>query len=274
MTTDESIYSIPILMYHEITDLDKISSLSKRIQHTYIVSTDRFESQIKFLSDNGYIPISLKQLVDYINGNLEDLPARSVIITFDDGFRGNYEYAFPILEKYEMTATIFIVVNKIDKEFMLTWKQLRAMQSRGMSIQSHTMNHLLLSKLDLKATREELFRSKEIIEQRIGEKVSFISLPNGDYNRYYEAVASDAGYLGGCSSMFGYNNKNTNPFFLKRIAIKGYFNINQFKDILDDKSFFTRRLKCKSIIKLGIARIISKGVYDKVYNSFYGIGND
>ncbi len=266
--------SIPILMYHEVTEPDRIATLSKRIQRSYIVSRGNFDSQIRYLSNNGYRSISLNQLIGYIDGDQIDLPSKSVIITFDDGFRGNYEYALPVLQRYGMAATFFTIVNKMDKEYMLTWRQLKAMQDGRMSIQSHTMNHLLLSNLDWKRTREELSRSKEIIEQHTGEEVRFISLPNGDSNRYYESIAREVGYAGGCSSIFGYNTRRSNPFYLKRIAVKGHFSIRQFEDILNDKSLFTRCLRYKSLAKRGISRVISKHVYDKVYNSFYGVENE
>lgn len=271
--THENNIPIPILMYHEVRDKNSMDRFSKKTQYSNIVTKDDFDQQISFLKENGFNAMSLDQLISHISGNGRpaNISPKSVLITFDDGYAGNYEFAFPILNKYELGATFFVVVNKMNEKEMLTWEQAKEMARHGMSIQSHTMSHPLLSQLDEKRTKEELYKSKLTIENHMGAAVKFISLPNGDHNRYFKSTAIESGYLGGCSSRFGFNDVKTDPYFLKRIPIKNSCDLNLFKNILTVDAMTIEKMRYQYLIKQLIIRTLSKRIYNKLYNAFYDV---
>ena len=125
-------YYIPVLAYHEIGP-----------DQWYYNTDTQFEEQIKWLVDNGYQAIHLKDYYDYWTGAIteEDLPDKPVLIVFDDGRIGNYTYAFPILKKYNMPFTMFIISGVVGDRDFVTWEHLKEMVDSGLcTIGSHTHN--------------------------------------------------------------------------------------------------------------------------------------
>ena len=91
--------AVPVLNYHQINDRD---------ENSLTVHTDEFDEQMKYLSDNGYHAITPEEMMDaWENGT--PLPEKPVILTFDDGYVDNYKNAYPILEKYNLKGTIFLI---------------------------------------------------------------------------------------------------------------------------------------------------------------------
>ncbi len=96
---------IPILLYHHIDE---------NVTSDMVVSPSKFEEDLNYLKENEYTTILLKDLIKYIKEDIE-LPKKCVCITFDDGYTSNYEYAYPLLKKYGMNATIFVIGSSIGK---------------------------------------------------------------------------------------------------------------------------------------------------------------
>lgn len=262
---------IPILMYHEVAEGADIERLSRKTQRSYICSTDEFEQQMGFLRQDGFNTISLDDLVRFNASDGTAIPAKPVVITFDDGFAGNVRHALPTLVRNGQRATFFVVTNKVGDADMMSWGDLRELQRHGMSVQSHTANHPLLSMLDAGATRRELAESKAAIEDGVGSPVHFLSLPNGDSNPHYEPVARELGYRGGCCSAFGFNRALGNPFFFRRIAVKGGMSPGRFRGIVQRDVRTLAWLGARSVATKAVARLISKRVYDRLYNVIYGV---
>lgn len=119
---------IPILLYHEFV---KVVPDSDPDNYSYINTPQSFEENIKTLLENGYTFISFNELNDANNGKIK-LPSKPILITMDDGYYSNYEYIYPILEKYNVKASIFIVTDNIEKEVdgkkYLDWEQCLKME--------------------------------------------------------------------------------------------------------------------------------------------------
>ena len=140
---DDGGIAVPILMYHALTRRE-----SKVNDYTIPVSL--FESDVRYLKEHGYTAITMTELIDYVYGEKQaSLPEKPVILTFDDGFCNNYNYASPILEKYGMKAVISVIGKPSEEtsaaeyraeEFCsLTWEQIREMAESGLwEIQNHT----------------------------------------------------------------------------------------------------------------------------------------
>lgn len=259
-------------MYHEVAVRTEIDALTRKIQRGYIVAHEDFERQMELLARAGFHSISLSDLRDWSRG-LKSLPPKPIIITFDDGYAGNFRHALPVLVEHRFTATFFVVTSKIGDPAMLTWAELAEMNRQGMSVQSHTANHPLLSTLTEARTWEELGGSKKTIEDKLGTVVNFLSLPNGDSNPFYVKVAQAIGYGGGCCSQFGFNDQNTDPFFWRRIAVKHQTHLKNFHDIVFQNSRTLAILQTKSAVKAAASRLLGKKNYDTLYNFVFGVEN-
>ena len=111
-TSKRADVKVPVLLYHNfVTTVPE----SDPDNFNYINTPESFEENIKTFLDNGYTIISMQDLADCDSGKTE-LPSKPIIITFDDGYYSNYEYIYPILKKYNVKASIFIVTDKIGKE--------------------------------------------------------------------------------------------------------------------------------------------------------------
>lgn len=97
---------IAVLCYHNISTIEEINDYPN--ERVWTIDVENFEEQLKYLKKNNYKTLTMKEFIEWKDGKIE-LPFKSVLITFDDGFLSNYEYAFPLLKHYNMNATVFVV---------------------------------------------------------------------------------------------------------------------------------------------------------------------
>ena len=179
---------IPILLYHDFVTTVPDSDPDN---FNYINTPQSFEENIKALLENGYTFISFEELNDANNGKTP-FPEKPILITMDDGYLSNYEYVFPILKKYNIKASIFIVTDKIGKEIdgkkYLSWEQCKEMENSGLvEIFSHSTRHIFYNKYPVRTVRDDVIKSYEIIEEKLGEKrLKVFAYPYGAYTK--EAV--------------------------------------------------------------------------------------
>ncbi|MDP4177080.1 MAG: Ig-like domain-containing protein, partial [Bacillota bacterium] len=133
----KKIKRVPVLMYHYIEDYN-----DKDEYKELKVSKEKFKKQLQYLKDNGYSTLTLNEIYDFIV-NHKCIPEKSVALTFDDGYNDNYTNAFPLIKEYGYKATVFVVTNWIDKEGLpyISSEHLKEMDTAGMDIESHTLNH-------------------------------------------------------------------------------------------------------------------------------------
>jgi peptidoglycan/xylan/chitin deacetylase (PgdA/CDA1 family) len=261
---------VPILMYHEVATGTELAALRGKTQHGYIVTRERFHAHMSLLHRLGAQAIDLNDVLAWRAGRAA-LPPKPVVITFDDGFAGNERHALPILAEFGFPATFFVISNKVGDPLMMTKRQLRALADAGMAIQSHTANHPLLSKLDASQTRVELADSKQTLEDIVGQPVRHISLPNGDSNVHYRQLAGETGYLTGCGSAFGLNDRSADVYFLRRIAVKADTPASTVGGIVSGDERVLRRLAAIAGLKGMIPRLLGKSRYDRLYNFVFGV---
>jgi peptidoglycan/xylan/chitin deacetylase (PgdA/CDA1 family) len=203
--------SIPILLYHRVgSEVDD-----------YTVTITRFEQDMQTLHGEGFTALSLEQINNYLQRPDWSLPDKPLIITFDDGYLDNYTNVFPILQKYSMTASFYIITGMVGLDDRLTISQIREMEAAGMEFGSHTVSHRLLAELTYKEIEFELTKSKYDLEQILGKSVDFLAYPGGSYNPDTLKIASQAGYMGGLTTHYGLETFN-HVFEIKRIPIFHY----------------------------------------------------
>lgn len=182
---------VPILTYHSVRPYypNEIAVIKR-----FDVEPDVFEQQLDYLQQQGYTTISFRDLIDHFKTG-KPLPLKPVILGFDDGWENQYEYALPILQKKKMTATFFIFTNAIGRKHYMSWDQIKALDTEGMVIGSHTKFHPYLFKMiDHAALWKEIAESKDIIESHIKKPVYVLAYPFGLYNDQNVAVVKEAGY--------------------------------------------------------------------------------
>ncbi|WP_093797179.1 polysaccharide deacetylase family protein [Sporomusa acidovorans] len=197
---------VPILAYHQVGSLPEI----------YSVDAAEFEEQMQYLAEHGYTAISLAELFAAGPG---ELPAKPVIIAFDDGYEDNYSAALPILEKYGLKGTVFVIAGQVGQPDYMTWEQLKDMQARNMEIGSHTYSHVALDELSPEEQLSELVRSKELLEANLGKPVQFLAYPYGRYNAATLTALKQAGYTAACTGLPGLGTTGGDVYQLKRVNV-------------------------------------------------------
>lgn len=210
--------SIPILYYHSIKSVPK---------NELCMPPDKFEKQIAYLSQHGYHSVTLTQLYDFFYGNGQ-LPEKPIVITFDDGYKDNYTTAFPILKKYSFTATVFVITSNVGHSNNLSWSQLKDLTHNGWLVESHTVSHYDLTKLDSTKLAHELKDSKTSIEKQLGTTVDFFAYPSGQFNEKVEKAVKNAGYLMASTTQRGWANRAMNPLLIHRVYCFASMGIAEF----------------------------------------------
>ena len=213
---------VPVLYYHSVDPSEA---------NEVIIDPNKLREQLQFIKDSGYTTLTISELNDYIK-NEKPIPEKSIVITFDDGYRDNYVYAFPMLKELDMKATFFIITNVIDDGYYMTAEQLKEMSDYGMDIESHTLNHLHLNELSYEQQLEELKASKERLESITGKPVLSFAYPYGDRDENSKKAAIEAGYSIGFTTDLGYSDREDNPITLDRIYVSSSYTMDQFKDRL------------------------------------------
>jgi peptidoglycan/xylan/chitin deacetylase (PgdA/CDA1 family) len=147
------------------------------------------------------------------------LPAKPVIITFDDGYADNYLAALPILEQFGMKATVFVIAGSVGQPEYLSWEQAAQLPLRGVEIGSHTMNHVALKEVAEQQKRQELIESKKMLEGQLSTPVDFLAYPYGSFDASLFPLLQQAGYRGACTGIAGLNFASDQPYAWKRINV-------------------------------------------------------
>ena len=189
-----------ILYYHRVDDDD----------HRSCVRPEQFLQQMSYLSAHGSHVITLDRLYHSLLSG-QTLPARSVVLTFDDGFADNYTQAYPILRRFGFPATIFLTVGFIGTSALpvlsgphrparpLTWQQVDEMGRHGITFGSHTLTHPSLPRLGEAELRREVYDSRRLLEEKLAHDIQFFCYPKGEFTSPVKAVVQEAGYAGACS---------------------------------------------------------------------------
>lgn len=209
---------VPVLMYHYLSVPPADADIYRR---DLSVPPALFAEHLDRLLAEGYTTISPYDLVEALQRGGE-LPEKPILITFDDGYRDNYENAFPLLRERRMQATIFVVTDFIDEErpAYLTWEMAREMLDNQIAIESHGRNHAGLAEKDDDYLVWQALGSLETIEYELGVRPRFVSYPAGEYDQGTIDLFSSAGYWGGFTTEQGTEQSNAAPFELERIRVR------------------------------------------------------
>ncbi len=219
---------VPVLMYHRIGDAHN------DWERKYCVSPERFVAHMRALADRGYRACSIGEFIDWLNGAIQ-LPDRSLLITFDDGFLGVLEHAVPALNRHNWPAVMFLVSGLIGKRDiwchnenpsgqtypLIGLKEIETLRANRFSFFSHSRSHADLSRLDDQELENELRGSREDLENLLGAPVPYFAYPYGRYNEHVLDKVKAAGYKAAFSVHPGFNRPGMDLFRIRRIDVFG-----------------------------------------------------
>lgn len=208
-------YVVPIIMYHYFQP--KASADDK-----LCVSPETFDKQMRFLKEHQYNVITLEE-VGKLVAQKKKIPPKTIAITMDDGYKSNYIYAFPVLKKYNLPATIFLIYDEIDRpqNDRLNWDEINEMKASGLiTFGSHTLGPEPL--INIKSDEElkrQIFDSKKFLESKLGYTVNTFSYPEGFFTDKIKKIVMDAGYSLAVTTLPSGRSPSDDIFALKRLRI-------------------------------------------------------
>jgi peptidoglycan/xylan/chitin deacetylase (PgdA/CDA1 family) len=220
-------FAVPVLMYHRVADLTEKEARSPLMRDLTVSPAD-FEAQIKHLVDNGFTFLLARDVESAVKAG-RPLPEKADAITMDDGYKDNFEQAFPILRKYRVPATIFLVTNTVDTGGHLSWDDVIVMHRAEVGYGSHTVHHYELPSLSEPQMDFELRESKRVIEEKLFERITAVAYPSGKYNRLVAQRTEAAGYLAGWKKGGGPVQPGTDMYLLPRVRVNGGSTMADFR---------------------------------------------
>jgi peptidoglycan/xylan/chitin deacetylase (PgdA/CDA1 family)/glycosyltransferase involved in cell wall biosynthesis len=229
-------HGTPILMYHAIGYPGEPAS-------RYILPRRRFALQMAWLKWRRYHVLSLEELLRHRAENRLP-PCPSVVITLDDGYADNWSIAFPILGRYGLPATIFVVsglvgaanawdsAGELAGRALLSWSNIKEMLAGGMHFGAHTRTHTSVTAVPRTQAEREVAGARADLEGALRVPIRTFSYPNGRYDGVAEGVVQRAGFLGACCSRAGVNEPATPLFALRRTEIRGTDSLLRFVSAL------------------------------------------
>lgn len=209
-------------MYHSISE-----HIKKEKHNKWRVKPKDFEKQMNWFYKNNWKSFTISELV-----KLDKIPEKSFVITFDDGYEDNFTNAFPVLQKYNFKATIYLVPNQTINHWeekntsilsnLLNNEQILQMQNSGLAeFGSHTLSHVNLSKTDEFQLEKELIESKKEIEKITNKECEAFAYPYGKFDDKIVQAVKNAGYKNATVVKRGLFEQNDDIFTIKRIGILG-----------------------------------------------------
>jgi glycosyltransferase involved in cell wall biosynthesis/peptidoglycan/xylan/chitin deacetylase (PgdA/CDA1 family)/SAM-dependent methyltransferase len=220
----EAVTRVPVLMYH------RIAEHCPPALRRYCVTPDAFEAQLRFLRRHGYHAISLGDL-DAHMGSGRPLPGRPVLITFDDGYRDFHDLAWPILQRNDFTAEVFLATDQVgstaawDAEHeaapLMGWDEVVTLARQGVGFASHLASHKSADGLSSRALLDEAVRSRQALGERLGPAPIALAYPFGVSDERIARIAALAGYRLGFTTRPGLVDLGDRRMMLPRIEVRG-----------------------------------------------------
>lgn len=229
-------YTVPegvsILMYHMIGDIPGNDA---------VMTEKNLRMQMQYLKDNGYHPITMQELYDYVSKGAA-LPEKPVCITFDDGYHDSYTIVYPMMKEFNFPWTLFLITDDVGKSYnRMTWEELKEMaESNTVTIANHTLSHPQLHNLPSRKEKEnEIIGAQKALKYRLNIDNEWIAYPYGDYDEEVIDVCKKAGLKLAVTTDAGRVHEGSYPYELKRVYIGNNVDIAHFAERLTKDDYST-----------------------------------
>jgi peptidoglycan/xylan/chitin deacetylase (PgdA/CDA1 family) len=237
---------VSILTYHSVAP-----TVPRRLR-AFRVHPHHFEDQARHIRAAGYCTLTVSELVNMRAAGA--LPEKSVVLTFDDGFADFHTQVLPVLSRYGLKATLYVVAGYVgdtsrwleDEESrslpMVTWSQLRDIAKSGVEIGAHTMSHPSLDSIDLSHARIEITESKRALEDGLGISVESFAYPYGNFSGAVRDLVVAAGYASACAVGYATSSPRDDRFALSRHMVRDNADLPDFDALLEGRPALLRCL--------------------------------
>lgn len=215
---------VPILEYHYIR---VVSDPRDRLGFNLSVTPADFQAQMDWLQANGYHPVDLNDLRAYFKEQ-KPLPARPVILTFDDGYTDFYTTAFPVLQSHGFKGVAYIVPGFLDHPRYMTSAQVVEIDRAGIEVAAHTMTHADLTKASAAGLVSEIQGSKNALERMLGHPVLDFCYPSGMFNATVIAALQQFGFESATTELPGTDHTWASRLTWTRVRVNGGERLDQF----------------------------------------------
>jgi peptidoglycan/xylan/chitin deacetylase (PgdA/CDA1 family) len=232
-------------MYHSISE-----QATPRFKQ-FTVPPKVFAEHMEYLHTHGYTPITATQYAEARKKKGKGLPARPVMITFDDGFADFYSAALPILQQYNFPATLYVTTAYIHSTSrwlfddgegerpMLTWDQLKEISDLGIECGGHSHTHPQLDTLTDTQVKEEIMRNKQLLEKHLNRPITSFAYPFGYFTANVRQQVQEAGYTTACAVKHAMSSDTSDPFALARWMVYPETTVHDLDAMLNNKNTAT-----------------------------------
>lgn len=215
--------SVPVYLYHVVKE---------NLDGTYQHSLTEFKKEMEYLHNNGYTTLSINDFYNIISGN-SPAPSKPVLLTFDDASSDFYTNVFPILKKYNLKATLFVVPAWLDTDGFMTKAQLAEVAKySNLDIENHTYDHGYFTSMTADKQKAEITDAAAAIKEITGRTTTFIAYPFGDFNDTTISILKSLGYKGGFTVNSGFATTETGKFLLPRNMMLQNHTFDNFLNVL------------------------------------------
>lgn len=222
---------VPVLCYH---------NLAPQSKGRMILAAKVFEEQMRYLKNQGYRVINLKEFVEFVSLKRQ-LPQRSVLLTFDDGYRSFLQYAVPVLKELGFTATLFIYTDYVGAgSNAFTWADLKKLQQDGFDVQAHSKSHGDMVRGASEPAKEyekrleaELAQPRALFQKNLGFAPEILAYPYGRQDDAIVRRAKDRGYTAAFTVRRQASPSFVDPYRIHRSQIYPEMSMDDFIKNLD-----------------------------------------
>lgn len=205
---------LPIIMYHYVEYVKDDNDL---IRKKLNINPEMFERQLALLRSNDWKTYFVRDIPDILDGKMS-VGTKSAVLSFDDGYEDFYTVVFPLLKKYEMKATLYMIVHYIDRKGFLKTDQLKELIGSGLvELGAHTLDHVYLRSIPKTVAKQQIFKSKQELEERFGIEVKTFAYPYGAFTDETINLVKEASYSAAVSVVYGTEQSSTNQYYLSRV---------------------------------------------------------
>ena len=216
MASPSATIRVPILLYHYV---ENVKDKKDRLRNELNIPPFVFEEQVKTLANAGYTFMTAKELGEVLDGTMQ-LPAKPVLLTFDDGHWDFCTDVLPILERYHAKATAYIIPGFTGGSDFMTQAQVEQVSQSGLvDIGAHTVHHVSLKGQPLDRVKKEIDESKTMLDDTYHLNVVSFAYPNGSFDEQAVQLVKEDGFTTGVSTVPGIDQNQTNRFFMYRIRV-------------------------------------------------------
>ena len=231
---------VPILAYHNVRPVNNSGPAEQ------FITPEEFEHELGYLKENGFTALTMQEFADVIRLH-KSIPEKSVVLSFDDSWDGQYVYALPLLRRYGYKGTFFIWTDMLDKKGRLTSENLKELVSSGMEVGGHGKSHMNLADVtDANLLRREIVDDKKVLEDRIGMRVTSFAYAFGKSNGTVTDFVRAAGYASSRGVQKGAYHSADALFDLNAYVLSG--NFSEFFAAIYAVDFPQERLRIQSVM--------------------------